>query len=110
MMVLIALFASTFCMVFALGIQQLNVQNDHRAAAMFTSLFIGASQMVLFKLAPGADWAEIAAFLSGGPFGIYAAMAVHPWLVKLLAVRLGRQKTPAKSPVMVRVIKRSKVK
>lgn len=86
-MSLIALFASTFFMVFALGIQQLNVQNDHRAAAMFTSLFIGASQMVLFKLAPSADWAEIAAFLSGGPFGIYAAMAAHPWLVRVIKRR-----------------------
>lgn len=87
MMSLIALFASTFFMVFALGIQQLNVQNDHRAAAIFTSLFIGASQMVLFKLAPSADWAEIAAFLSGGPFGIYAAMAAHPWLVRVIRRR-----------------------
>lgn len=86
-MSLFALFASTFFMVFALGIQQLNVQNDHRAAAMFTSLFIGASQMVLFKLAPSADWAEIAAFLSGGPFGIYAAMAAHPWLVRVIRRR-----------------------
>lgn len=87
MMSLIALFASTLFMVFALGIQQLNVQNDHRAAAMFTSLFIGASQMVLFKLAPSADWAEIAAFLSGGPLGIYAAMVAHPWLVKIIKRR-----------------------
>lgn len=85
-MILLALFASTFFMVFALGIQQLNVHQNHRAAAMFTSLFIGASQMVLFKLAPSADWAEIAAFLSGGPFGIYAAMAAHPWLVRVIII------------------------
>lgn len=82
-MTILSLFASTFCMVFALGIQQLNVNNDYRAAAMFTSLFIGASQMVLFKLAPSADWCEIAAFVSGGPFGIYAAMAAHPWLARI---------------------------
>lgn len=86
-MTLLALFASTFFMVFALGIQQLNVQNDHRLAAMFTSLFIGASQMVLFKLAPSADWAEVVAFLSGGPFGIYAAMAAHPWMVRVIKGR-----------------------
>ena len=51
-MTILALFASTFALVFALGIQQLNVQNNHRAAAVCTSLFIGASQLVMFKLAP----------------------------------------------------------
>lgn len=88
-MTILALFVSTFLLVFALGIQSLNVNNNHRAAAMVTSLFIGASQMVLFKLAPNADWAEIAAFLSGGPFGIYAAMAAHPWLVRVIKRRMG---------------------
>lgn len=83
-MTIFALFASTFAMVFALGIQQLNVQNDHRAAAVFTSLFIGASQLVMFKLAPDASLAEAAAFLLGGPGGIYAAMVAHPWLVKII--------------------------
>lgn len=74
----LALFTSTFILVFALGIQSLNVNNGHRAAAMFTSFFIGSSQMVLFKLAPSANWIETAAFLLGGPFGIYAAMVAHP--------------------------------
>lgn len=84
MTTILALFASTFALVFALGIQQLNVQNDHRAAAVFTSLFIGASQLVMFKLAPDASLAEAAAFLLGGPFGIYAAMVAHPWLVRVI--------------------------
>lgn len=80
----LALFCSTFVLVFALGIQSLNVNNGHRIAAMFTSFFIGSTQMVLFKLAPNADWYQIAAFLLGGPFGIYAAMAAHPYLVSLI--------------------------
>ncbi|OGO33106.1 MAG: hypothetical protein A2Z03_02255 [Chloroflexi bacterium RBG_16_56_8] len=83
-MTILALFASTFALVFALGIQQLNVQNDHRAAAVCTSLFIGASQLVMFKLAPDASPAEAAAFLLGGPLGIYAAMVAHPWLVRVI--------------------------
>ena len=84
MMTILALFCSTFALVFALGIQQLNVQNNHRTAAVFTSLFIGASQLVMFKLAPDASLAEAAAFLSGGPLGIYAAMVAHPQLVRIL--------------------------
>jgi hypothetical protein len=68
------LFASTFVLVFALGAQSLNVNNGHYIAAAFTSLFIGAGQMVLFKLAPNASVTEIAAFLLGGPFGITASM------------------------------------
>ena len=84
MMTILALFGSTFAMVFALGIQQLNVQNNHRAAAVCTSLFIGASQLVMFKLAPDASLAEAAALLLGGPLGIYAAMVAHPWLVRVV--------------------------
>lgn len=81
------LFISTFVLVFALGIQSLNVNNGHRMAAMFTSFFIGTSQMVLFKLAPEANWMEVAAFLMGGPFGIYASMVAHPHLVRVLGRR-----------------------
>lgn len=86
-MTAIALLASTFILVFALGIQSLNVNNGHRCAAIFTSFFIGSSQMVLFKLAPDAGWLETAAFLIGGPIGIYAAMCAHPHLVRVLKKR-----------------------
>lgn len=50
-MTAIALFASTFALVFLLGVQQLNVQHGHQAAAFFTSLFIGLSQLALYKMA-----------------------------------------------------------
>ena len=80
----LALFASTFVLVFALGLQSLNVNNGHRWAAAFTSLFIGSSQLVLFKLAPNADWSEMLAFVSGGPFGIVASMIAHPHLVRVI--------------------------
>jgi hypothetical protein len=63
------LFTSTFVLVFALGLQSLNVNNGHHYAAAVTSFAIGAMQMVLFKLAPNASWMEIAAFLLGGIFG-----------------------------------------
>lgn len=78
------LFASTFVLVFGLGLQSLNVNNGHHVAAAVTSFAIGAMQMVLFKLAPNASWTEIAAFLLGGPFGITASMWAHLRLARIL--------------------------
>jgi hypothetical protein len=79
-MTALALFASTFALVFLLGVQQLNVQHGHQAAAFVTSLFIGVSQLVLYKMAPDAGGLEIACYLAGGPLAIICAMRVHPWL------------------------------
>ena len=76
-MTVAALFASTFALVFFLGLQSLNVNSGRYAAAFFTSFGIGAGQLVLYKLAPDASGAEIAAYLSGGPVGIVASMWFH---------------------------------
>lgn len=73
----LALLASTFALVFFLGLQSLNVNGGRHVAAFFTSLGIGASNLVLFKLAPDATGLEIAAYLAGGPFGIVASMWAH---------------------------------
>ena len=83
----LALFASTFVLVFALGIQQLNVSGRHFAAAFFTSILISAGNLVLFKLAPNSTGIEIVAYLLGGSFGIIVAMTAHPWLVKRWGAR-----------------------
>ena len=79
-MTAVALFASTFALVFLLGVQQLNVQHGHQAAAFVTSIAIGSSQLALYKMAPDAGGIEIAAYLAGGPLAIICAMRVHPWL------------------------------
>lgn len=71
------LFASTFVLVFALGLQSLNVNGGHYRAAFFTSFAIGAAQMILLKLGPEASAIEIAAYLGGGPLGIIVSMWVH---------------------------------
>lgn len=76
-----ALFLSTFVLVFALGLQSLNVNGGHYVAAFVTSFAIGCANLVLFKLAPDASGAEIAAYLSGGPFGIVCAMRAHRWML-----------------------------
>lgn len=79
-MTALALLASTFALVFALGLQSQLVNNGHYASAFFNSLVIGGCNLVLFKLAPDATGLEIAAYLAGGPFGIVASMAAYRWL------------------------------
>ncbi len=78
-MTALALFASTFCTVFALGFQSLNVNRGHYLAAALTSLFIGGGQLVLLKVAPGTDLTgiELLAYFSGGPLAIVASMWIH---------------------------------
>ncbi|WP_295851954.1 hypothetical protein [uncultured Xylophilus sp.] len=71
------LLASTFALVFALGLQSQLVNNGHYLGAFVNSACIGACNLVLFKLAPDASGVEIAAYLAGGPFGIVASMAVY---------------------------------
>ncbi|MBK8916405.1 MAG: hypothetical protein IPM64_17710 [Phycisphaerales bacterium] len=73
----LALFSSTFVLVFALGLQSLNVNGGHYLAAFLTSFVIGGMNMVLYKLAPNASATEIMAYLVGGPLGIVTSMAAH---------------------------------
>lgn len=81
-MTALALFASTFVLVFALGLQSLNVNRGHYRAAFFTSFLISGGNLALFKLAPDATTVEMIAFILGGPFGIIASMWVHPRMVR----------------------------
>lgn len=76
-MIELALFASTFVVVFALGLQTLNVAGGHYASAFVTSFVIGASQLALYKLVPEANLLQVLAYLGGGPFGIVASMWAH---------------------------------
>lgn len=83
----LALFASAFGTVFALGFQQQNVIHRHYVAAALTSFVIGACQIYLWRTLPGSDTSEIVATLLGGPVGIVAAMWAHPLLLKRRARR-----------------------
>lgn len=71
-----ALFFSTYLVVMALGAQSLLVNNGRYVGAFLNSFAIGSLNLVLFKLAPEASGAQIAAYLAGGPFGIVSAMWV----------------------------------
>lgn len=73
----LALFASTYLLVFALGLQSLNVNGGHYRAAFFTSFLIGGSNLVVLKLAPNASAPEMLAYLAGGPLGIISSMWAH---------------------------------
>ena len=78
-MTALALFASTFVLVCALGLQSLNVNRGHYTAAFITSLFIGSSQWFLLKIVPGeTSGLELFAYLIGGPLGIITSMWLHP--------------------------------
>lgn len=82
-MTALALFASSFVLVFALGLQSLNVNRGHYVAAFITSFVIGASQLVALRIVPGpVDWIDLAGYLAGGPFGIVASMIAHPYIVR----------------------------
>ena len=83
-MIALTIFASTFILVFALGFQSLNVNNGHYKAAFWTSFAISISNLVLFKTLPQADPIQIAAYLSGGPFGIVTSMWAHRRLMTKL--------------------------
>jgi len=72
----LVLFSSSFIVVFFLGLQSLFVNSGRRGLAFVTSFCIGASQLFMYKLVPGAEGFEVVAFLCGGPFGIVSAMFV----------------------------------
>lgn len=88
----VVLFASTCGLVFALGLQSLNVNGGHRVLAVTTSFMIGSANLVVLKVVPGPTSAlDVLAYLIGGPAGIWLSMLAHPWLV----AKLGRKPTIA---------------
>jgi len=73
----IYIFLATFVTVFSLGFQSLNVNNDHYRMAAFTSLMIGSSHLVLYKMLPEGGWLQCGAYLIAGPLGIVCSMKAH---------------------------------
>lgn len=73
-MTALALFASTFFLVMALGAQSLLVNNGRYLPAAINSFAIGTGNLILYKLAPDAGGLEIAGYLTGGPLGVLSAM------------------------------------
>jgi len=73
----IILFCSSFFLVFALGMQSLNVNGGHYFAAFMNSFLIGSFNLLAYKLVPHANLAEMASYLLGGPLGIVFSMRIH---------------------------------
>jgi len=77
-MEVLALFASTFGVVFCLGFQSLTVNAGHYKMAFCMSLLISVFNLILYKTAPhvqGVD--QTIAYILGGPTAIVSAMYVH---------------------------------
>ncbi len=56
--------------------------------AMLASFGIGTANLTVLKIMPGpTDPVEIAAYLLGGPLGIWTSMAIHPWMARRFGKR-----------------------
>lgn len=78
------IFVATFAVVLFLGLQSLNVNGGHKLLAVTTSFGISAANLFILKIMPGpTDWLDHAAYMTGGPLGIYASMCIHPYVVRL---------------------------
>lgn len=77
------IFTATFAVVLFLGLQSLNVNGGHKLLAVLTSFGISVANLFILKIMPGpTNWLEIAAYIVGGPLGIYTSMRIHPWMVR----------------------------
>jgi hypothetical protein len=73
----LAIFASTFLSVFALGLQSLNVNQGHYLAAALTSVLISTGHVALYKYMPEAQLEQLAAYYTGAIAGILSSMWFH---------------------------------
>lgn len=71
------LFVSTYVCVFALGLQSLNVNQGHYAAAALTSFAISTGHIFLYKFMPDSGWLEWGGYYAGGVAGITSSMWFH---------------------------------
>lgn len=71
------LFASTFFLVLALGLQQQFVTDGHYVAAFSNSALISLGQIGALQVIHANGPAEYAAYILGGPIGIVCSMALY---------------------------------
>jgi ABC-type phosphate transport system permease subunit len=71
------LLASTFGLVFALGLQSQFVNNGHYAGAFMNSLLISAGQLGALRIIHAQSFLEYAAYLLGGPLGIVCSIYAY---------------------------------
>jgi len=83
------LFIAQFSAVFLMGVQQQNVQGNHKVWAAITSLAIGVAMFYIVAVLAevgrnGLLTAEGITYLTAGPIAIVSAMYVHPRLRKII--------------------------
>ena len=76
-MTALLLLASTFGLVFALGMQSQFVNNGHYASAFCNSLLISLGQLGALQVIRAETGWDYAAYLLGGPVGIVCSMYVY---------------------------------
>lgn len=87
----LAIFASTFFAVFALGVQSLNVNQGHYLAAVVTSVAISSGHIALYKYMPQANLWQLLAYYLGGITGITSSMWFHRSVKRWWAARRARR-------------------
>lgn len=89
-MTAVALFATTFVLVFLLAVQQFNVHYNEVTRAFISSTGIALLNLVLLKVMPQhTTLIENAAYVFGSSFGVIAGMRCRPLLARW--VECGRQ-------------------
>lgn len=76
-MTALLLLASTFGLVFALGLQSQFVNNGHYGSAFFNSLVISLGQLGALQIVHAQTGWDYAAYLLGGPAGIVCSMHIY---------------------------------
>lgn len=76
-MTTLLLFASTFGLVFALGLQSQFVNNGHYGAAFANSLMISVAQLGALQIVHATTPMHYAAYVVGGPLGIVSSMVLY---------------------------------
>lgn len=71
------LLVSTFCLVFALGLQSQFVNNGHYAAAFINSSMISIGQLGALQIIHATTPVEYACYILGGPIGIICSMLFY---------------------------------
>jgi hypothetical protein len=76
-MTALLLYASTFVLVLALGLQSRFVNHSQPKMAFLNSFLISGGQLILYKLSPDASGLELWGYMMGGPCGIVCSIWIH---------------------------------
>ena len=73
----VAMFVSSFVVVFLLGLQSKNVNKSRYVAAAITSVGISIAQFAFVKYAANGNWLVLIISALGGAMGIAFSIYVH---------------------------------